>query len=117
MSSISNISGSSNSFPLQPPSAGVQSAAGGANVDTQAPSSAELAQAVKQMNRVLRQSNQNIYAAVYKDSASGLDVVKFIDGNTKEVINQFPSKVIVAVAQSLEPHSSSDKGGLLNTRA
>lgn len=116
MSSISNISGSSNLFYMQPVSYGVQSNARDSNGDPQAPSSAELTQAVRQVNNVFRQSNQSIYAAIDKDSSSGLAVVKFIDQNTREIINQFPSKVIVAVARSLLQPSDS-RGQLINTSA
>lgn len=116
MSSISSISASSNLFYMQPASYGVQSAAGDANRGTQVTSSAELWQAVRQINGVFSQSNQSVYATIGKDSGSGLTVVKLIDGNTKEIINQFPSELIVAVAQSLQP-SSDAKGVLLNTTA
>ena len=112
MSSISNISGSNNfatPYGVQPPSGGVTD-------NHQAPSPVEVTQALKRINGIFRQSNQSTYAAVEKDSASGLEVVKFIDQNTRQTINQFPSKVIVAVAQQLQQEFNS-RGHLVNINA
>ncbi len=114
MSSISSISGSSS--PLYIPPYGAHPVTGDADRNAQGPSPAEIAQAVRQVNGIFRQSNLSTYAAVEKDSASGLEVVKFIDQNTRQTINQFPSKAIVAVAQLLQ-HEFNARGQLLNASA
>ncbi len=114
MSSISNITGSNSSLYMQSPSYGVHP--GDADRNAQGPSSAEITQAVKQINGIFRQSNQSTYAAVEKDAASGLEVVKFVDQNTRQTINQFPSKAVVAVAQQLQ-HAFNSRGQLVNTNA
>ena len=112
MSSISNISGS-NSFatPYE-----VHHTTGDAAGNHQAPSPVDVTQALMRINGIFRQSNQSTYAAVEKDPASGLEVVKFIDQNTRQTINQFPSKAIVAVAQQLQQEFNS-RGQLVNINA
>lgn len=99
MSLISNISGASGLLHAQ------------SATDSNTPSSAEIMQAIKQINGILRQGNQGIYATVERDSTSGLEIVKFIDQNSNETINQFPSKVIVAVAQRLQHEFNSRMRG------
>lgn len=83
---------------------------------TQAPSLAQVTQAVKQVNDAFAQKNQNMYATLEKDSATGIDVVKFVDQETKQTISQFPSKAILAIAQSLQ-NSSGAGGQLVNATA
>lgn len=85
-------------------------------VNTPAPSSAQITQAVKQVNDAFIQKNQNMYATLEKDPATGIEVVKFIDQDTKETISQYPSKAILAIAQSLQSSSSSG-GQLINATA
>jgi len=80
-------------------------------VNTPAPSSSQLTQAVKQVNDAFSQRNQNIFATIGKDEATGIEVVKFVDQATKETISQYPSKAILAIAQSLQ--NSPDSGGQL----
>ena len=69
---------------------------------TQAPSSDQVAQAVNQINDAFAQRNQNLFAAIEKDKATGIDVVKIVDKESKETISQYPSKAIVEIAQALQ---------------
>jgi flagellar protein FlaG len=72
----------------------------------------KISAAIKQVNEVLAAKGQNLYAALETDKATGINVVKFLDKNTKEVISQFPSKEILAIAEVLGK-SQEDKGQLL----
>jgi len=69
---------------------------------SQAPSSAQVAQAVNQINDAFAQRNQNLFAAIEKDKATGIDVVKIVDKDSKETISQYPSKAIIEIAQALQ---------------
>lgn len=104
---------------VAPPVAGYSlpngASASNTSVSTPAPSSAQVTQAVKQVNDAFIQKNQNMYATLEKDPATGIEVVKFIDQDTKETISQFPSKAILAIAQSLQ--GSSSGGQLINATA
>lgn len=93
-----------------------QPAATGAGVSTRAPSPEQVSQAVKQVNDAFTQMGQNLYASIEKDKATGIDVVKFQDKNTREVVSQYPSKAIVAMAEALG-QSQGARGQLINTRA
>ena len=93
-----------------------QANASTAAVGSQAPSPSQLAQAVKQVNDAFSQKNQNVYATIAKDPATGIDVVKFIDKDTKEAISQYPSKAILAIAESLQ-NSTGSGGQLINAKA
>lgn len=73
-----------------------------AEAATQAPSLDQATQAVKQVNDAFTQNGQNLHAFIEKDKATGIDVVKIQDKNTKEVISQFPSKAIIAMAAAME---------------
>jgi len=83
---------------------------------TQAPSSEQVAQAVKQVNDAFAQNGQNLYAAIEKDKATGIDVVKVLDKNTEEVISQFPSKAIIGLAEAIS-ESLAKKGQMINISA
>ena len=73
----------------------------GADVAAPEPSHEQVAQAVKQVNDAFIQQGQNLYAMIEKDKASGINVVKIFDRTTKQEISQFPSKAIIAIAESL----------------
>lgn len=77
------------------------------------PSSAQISQAVKQMNDALNQKGQNLYASIEKDKETGINVVKLLDKNTKEIVRQYPAKEIVAIAASII-HYQENKGQLLD---
>jgi uncharacterized FlaG/YvyC family protein len=44
----------------------------------------------------------NVQTQVSVDKISGMDVIKFTDTATNQVITQYPSKAIVALAQAIE---------------
>ena len=87
-----------------------------ADVAPQAPSPERVEQAVQQVNDAFSQKGQNLYAAIERDKETGINVVKVLDKNTEEVISQFPSKEIIAIAEAID-QSQEDKGQLLNVRA
>jgi flagellar protein FlaG len=80
------------------------------------PSPAQLSQAVKQINDTFAQKGQNLYASIEKDKETGMNVVKLLDKNTKEVVRQYPSKEIIAIAASIIQYQKS-KGQLLDVSA
>ena len=80
------------------------------------PSAAQVSQAVKQVNDAFAQKGQNLYASLEKDKETGIHVVKLLDKNTKEVVSQYPSKEIVAIAAAITQYQES-KGQLLNISA
>ena len=86
------------------------------DVVAQAPSSERVEQAIKQVNETFVQKGQNLYAAIERDKSTGINVVKVLDKSTNEVISQFPSKEIIAIAEAID-QSQEDKGQLINIRA
>jgi flagellar protein FlaG len=86
------------------------------DVAAQAASPERVEQAVKQVNETFTQKGQNLYAAIERDKSTGIDVVKVLDKSTNEVISQFPSKEIIAIAEAID-QSQEDKGQLINIRA
>lgn len=68
----------------------------------QVPSSDQIEQAIRQVNDAFTQKGLNLYASFEKDKITGIEIIQFKDKNTEEVIRQFPSKEILAFAQSLE---------------
>ena len=93
-----------------------KTAAAGADVATPAPSPERVAQAVEQVNDAFAQKGQDLYAAIERDKATGITVVKVIDKNTKEEVSQFPSKVIIAIAEAIS-QSNEGKVQLMHVRA
>jgi len=83
---------------------------------TQAPSSTQVAQAVKQMNDTFIQKSQNIYATIGIDKATGIEVVKIVDKDTNETIVQYPAKAVLEAALFLQ-HPQGSGGQLINTEA
>lgn len=69
---------------------------------TQVPSPERIAQAVKQVNDAFTQNGQNLYASIESDKATGISVVKVVDKNTHEEISQYPSKTIIAMAETID---------------
>lgn len=61
---------------------------------------AEVKQASEQINEVLRQFERNLQFTVDEDT--GIDVVRVIDTETEEVIRQFPSEEVLAIAKALD---------------
>jgi uncharacterized FlaG/YvyC family protein len=116
---VSTGSGEGASSPVRVPvadpvQAGVASAP--VAVAASAPSSDQVAQAVNQINDAFAQRNQNLYAAIEKDKATGIDVVKIVDRESKETISQFPSKAILGIADAIQNPSGAG-GRLLRDQA
>lgn len=101
-----------------PPSSSAEAvrvAASGIGGSSQPPSAERVAQAVKQVNEAFTQRGQNLYASFELDKATGINLIKVQDKVTREVISQYPSKEIVAMAEALA-QSQEAKGQLLNVR-
>jgi uncharacterized FlaG/YvyC family protein len=82
------------------------------------PSPAQITQAIKQINDAFVQGGQNVYASFEYDKAVGMEVIKFTDSNTNEVISQVPSKAALAIAQAIQnSQGSGSVGQLINTLA
>ena len=79
----------------------------------QSVSSAHVAQAVNQVNSAFNQRGQDLSASLVRDKASGITVVQVTEKSTNQVISQFPSKAIVALAEALV-QSHSAKGNMVN---
>lgn len=60
----------------------------------------QLDQAVKAVNDFVNSVNDSLQFSV--DDATGKTVVKVIDSSTKEVIKQFPSEEMLAIAKALD---------------
>jgi flagellar protein FlaG len=80
------------------------------------PTPAQLAYAVKQVNDAFVQKGQNLYASIEKDKETGINVVKLLDKNTKEVVRQYPTKEMIAIAAAITQYQES-KGQLLDVSA
>lgn len=127
--SIQPISGSPASLPTTPPSQVAPTSAPQTNAPAAAPTAASTARAappdprtatvpeskraasaeelrssvqdaVKRANETVQVLRSNLQFTV--DQATGIDVVKFIDIKTKEVIRQIPSEEMVALARRLD---------------
>ena len=83
---------------------------------TPPPSSERVSQAVNQVNEAFTQKGQNLYASIERDKETGIPVVKVLDKHTNEVISQFPSKEIIAIAQAIS-QSQDEKGKLIHVSA
>lgn len=66
---------------------------------------------VAQLNRMLQSINNSLQFEV--DRATGKTVVRVLDSKTNEVLRQFPSEEVLAIARTLE----SAKGALFNDQA
>jgi flagellar protein FlaG len=86
------------------------------DVASRNPTPAQVAHAVKQVNDAFVQKGQNLYASIEKDKETGINIVKLLDKNTKEVVRQYPSKEMVAIAAAITQYQES-KGQLLDVSA
>lgn len=84
--------------------------------NTQPPSHERIAQAVKQVNDAFTQKGQNLRVWIEKDDATNINVIKLQDKTTKEVISQYPSKAIIAMAEAIS-QSLDEKGQLIYVKA
>lgn len=80
------------------------------------PSAEQVAKAVKQVNDAFTQMGQDLHASIERDQNTGISVVKFQDMNTREVVRQYPSKEIIALAEAFDK-SLEARGRLLNVKA
>ncbi len=80
------------------------------------PTPNQISKAVNQINAAFTQNNQAIFAKYEKDPATGIEVVQFVDQDNGQVVSQVPSKVALAIAQSIQDLSA-PKGQLVNAQA
>jgi flagellar protein FlaG len=64
------------------------------------PNLAQLAQAVKSINKTLQEQAQGLEFTV--DSDSNRTIVKVVDEQTKEVLRQIPSEEVLQIAKALD---------------
>lgn len=60
----------------------------------------QLKEAVEKVNKTIRALSQDLQFTV--DEQTGIDLVKVVDKETKEVIRQIPSEEMVAIAKRLD---------------
>jgi flagellar protein FlaG len=84
--------------------------------NTRAADSKQVARAVEQVNEAFAEKHQNLHAMIERDDATGISVVKVMDKETKEVVSQFPSKEILAIAEAIKQYQE-DKGYLVDVNA
>ncbi len=65
-----------------------------------APTLAEVAQAVRSLNKAMQEQSQNLEFTI--DSDSNRTIVKVIDQKTKEVLRQIPNEETLAMAKALD---------------
>ncbi|TCS39194.1 flagellar protein FlaG [Paucimonas lemoignei] len=65
-----------------------------------APEAAELAQAVKNLNKAMREQDQSLEFSI--DADTNHTVVKVVDQSTKEVLRQIPSQEALEIAKALD---------------
>lgn len=75
------------------------------------PPSQQIEAVVEQLNRMMQRMNNSLQFEV--DNATGKTVVRVLDKTTKEILRQFPSEEVLAIARALE----SSKGALFNDLA
>lgn len=80
------------------------------------PSNERVDQAVKKVNDAFNKKGQSLRVLVERDDVTKIDVIKLQDKDTKEVISQFPSKTIIAMAEAID-QSLDEKGQLLYVEA
>ena len=83
------------------------------------PSSEQLKVAVDSINQAMQQSNQSLEFSV--DSDTKKPIVKMVDTKTGELIRQYPSEAVLAIAQSIDQFLQQQQhfqhGLLLNQKA
>ncbi len=79
------------------------------------PSAAEVREAARKAQEVLQSKSNSLVFSLDKDS--GKTVVKVVDSATDEVIRQFPSEEMLALAKSLEEFQGLKRGDLLKEKA
>lgn len=69
------------------------------NGSDKAPGQPEIDAAVTQLNRHVQETNYNLQFSI--DEASGRNVIKVIDAETREVIRQFPMEEVLALSKAV----------------
>lgn len=85
------------------------------NETRQEPTEAVLASAVSEINDYVQNIQRSLQFTV--DEASGKDVVTVLDKDTEEVIRQFPSDEVLAIARQLAEQKGDDLIQLFNSKA
>ncbi len=86
-----------------------------AQVTPQQPSPEQLKNAVDDINRVMRQSNQSLEFSV--DTNTKKLIVRMTDAGTGELIRQIPSEEALAIARSIDQFQQFQHGLLLKQKA
>ena len=92
-----------NTAPVDLPQAASQAAsvqAQAASAQKPAPSAAQVQSAVDNINRAMRQSNANVEFSIDQDTNQM--IIRVVESGTGQVIRQFPSEEILAIAKSLD---------------
>ncbi len=82
---------------------------------SQQPAPQQLKSAVDSINRAMRQANMSLELSV--DSATKKPIVKMTDSETGELIRQFPSEEVLAIASSIDQFLEFQQGLLLKQKA
>jgi len=81
----------------------------------QQPSDQQLKAAVSHINQAMQKANMSMELSV--DSSTKKPVVKMMDAETGELIRQFPSEEVLAIASSIDQFLEFQQGLLLKTKA
>jgi flagellar protein FlaG len=81
----------------------------------QQPSAQQLNSAVNHINQVMQKANMSMELSI--DSNTKTPVVKMKDTQTGELIRQFPSEEVLAIANSIDQFLEFQQGILLKTKA
>jgi flagellar protein FlaG len=81
---------------------------------SQQPSGPQLKGAVDSINLAMRQANKSLELSI--DSSTKRPVVRMMDTDTGELIRQYPSKEVLAIAQGIDQFLN-QQGLLLNKKA
>ena len=79
--------------PADPPQHAVKAAA------QQQPTAAQLKSAVDNINRAMKQNNSNVEFSIDKNTKQS--VIKVVESDTGQVIQQFPSEQVLAISQMI----------------
>lgn len=75
----------------------------------------QLKSAVDSINRAMRQANMSLELSV--DSTTKKPIIKMMDSETGELIRQFPSEEVLAIASSIDQFLEFQQGLLLKQKA
>lgn len=81
----------------------------------QQPNAAQLQHVLDSLNKSMQQSNRSMAFSV--DANTKRLVVKLTDTETGQLIRQFPSEEVLAIAQSIDQYLSQHQGLLLKQKA